>query len=186
MKIKSTELLEDLKQKTIQILKEARFYQSLEASVLNNKPAPSKWSVLECIEHLNICGDIYLKEIESRLLKSNHSSQEYHKSGILGNYSAKSMLPKKDKFPMKMKTFKFMTPDRSNLTITTIDKFVKQQEHFLLLIEKGHQINLTKTKCGLAVKGLKFRMGDAMRFYAFHNVRHITQANKLLGRESDF
>lgn len=181
MKIKSSELLKELELKTLQMIETAKGYKLINLEDLNKKPAEDKWSILECIQHINLYGDIYVKEIRNRISKAKRSSEEFHKTGLIGNYAAKTMLPKGDIIPNKMKTFKSMTPKNSNLTLAVIDKFISQQKDYLKLIEHAHHINLTKTKCGLAIKGLKFRMGDAMRFYSFHNVRHIVQANKILG-----
>ncbi len=186
MKLKSVEILNDLKDKTIRTIDYAKAFQNLNFEELNNRPAENKWSILECFEHINLYGDIYLKEIEARIINSKFPAKDYHKTGIIGNYSANIMLPKGEEIPMKMNTFKYMNPFQSELSETVLEKFIKQQEHYLLLIEKARNIDLTKTKCGLVIKGLKFRMGDAMRFYTFHNVRHIVQANNIIGKASVF
>ena len=86
----------------------------------------------------------------------------------------------------KMKTFKHMNPIRSNLSISTLDKFIQQQTEFIELINQAQKVHLTKTKCSLTIKGFKFRLGDALRFYAFHNIRHIVQATKVTGKKFEF
>ncbi len=52
------------------------------------------WSILECLEHLNLYGDFYIPEIKNRIESSKTLPKENFKSRILGNYFAKSMLPK--------------------------------------------------------------------------------------------
>lgn len=186
MKIKSEEIIEDLRDKTSKMIEAAEAFIVLSEEQLNRKPSIDNWSILECFDHINKYGDIYLNEIEKQILNSEHSFSNIHKTGWLGNYSANIMLPRGDKIPMKMKTFKSMNPSRSDLSLLVIDKFIKQQKHYLILLDKCKKVNLTKTKCGLAIKGLKFKLGDAMRFYTFHNVRHIEQASSIIGKMFQF
>jgi hypothetical protein len=96
------------------------------------------------------------------------------------------MLPIGNKTPMKMKTFKSKRPNRSELSIITLDKFVKQQKQIIQLIDRSRKINLTKTKCNVTIKYIKLRLGDTLRFYIFHNIRHIVQANKAIGKDYYF
>ena len=186
MKIKSETLLKDLESKTQLMIRQVEQFSALSTKELNTRPGKDKWSVLECIEHINLYGEFYLEEFEKHILNAKHKSSEFHKTGLMGNYSANSMLPKGDKTPMKMKTFKHMNPINSDLQVTVLDKFIKQQKHFLNLLSKAETVSLTKTKCALTIKGLKFRLGDTLRFYAFHNIRHINQASKVLGKSFDF
>ncbi len=180
MKIKSSELIEDLRDRTKNAIESAEIFKSLSDEQLNQRNSPESWSILECIEHINLYGEFYLNEFENRILKSSFPNSEFHKTGIIGNYSANSMLPKDGKTSMKMKTFEHMNPINSELSSTILDKFIKQQRHFLQLLDQAEKVNLTITKCSLTIKGLKFRLGDALRFYAFHNERHIIQAQKIL------
>lgn len=186
MKVKAEILLEDLKVKTNKMIQEVEQFQSQSESELNIRPGQDKWSVLECIAHINLYGDFYLKELENQIINSNHPATPFHKEGVIGNYSANSMLPKGDKTPMKMKTFKHMNPIHSDVSITVMDQFIKQQKHFLKILEAAKRVSLIKTKCNLTIKGLKFRLGDTLRFYAYHNVRHISQARKVLGKPGGF
>lgn len=186
MKIESKQLTNDLMKKTLKMIEFAEGYNTLTETELNRRPAENKWSILECIEHINLYGDFYINEIENRIINAEHKTQTYHKTGLLGNYAANSMLPKGDEITMKMKTFKHMNPFKSDLPVTVIDKFIKQQKHYLALLKKAEDISLTKTKCSLTISKIKLRLGDALRFYSFHNVRHIVQANKILGKQSSF
>ena len=44
-------------------IKEAQYFKTLSLEKLNQKQDDSSWSVLECLEHLNLYGDFYLPEI---------------------------------------------------------------------------------------------------------------------------
>ena len=181
MKIKTEDLLNDLKEKTLKMIQQVESFQKLSKNQLNHRPGENKWSILECIGHLNLYSDFYINEFEKRILSAKYSASEFHKTGLLGNRFAKSMLPIGDEIPMKMKTFKSKYPNKSELSIATLEKFIKQQNQIIQLIDQSRKVNLTKTKCRITIKGFKLRLGDALRFYAFHNIRHIVQANKVIG-----
>jgi hypothetical protein len=72
------------------------------------------------------------------------------------------------------------TPVASELSVTTIDRFLKQQDHLLRLLEIARKVNLTKTKAAISIsKLIRLRLGDTLRFYVYHIERHVAQAEKL-------
>ncbi|CAM3938785.1 DinB family protein [Flavobacterium antarcticum] len=172
-------LLEDLISRTQTNIKEAEKYSKLSIETLNSKVDPNSWSVLECLEHLNLYGDFYLPEIKKRMEISTTIPRENFKSGFLGNYFAMAMVPKK---PLKkMKTFKDKNPIGSELDQTTISRFIKQQEVLLQLLEKAKTVDLSKIKTAISIsKLIKLKLGDTFRVVVYHNDRHILQANKIL------
>ena len=180
MKVNSELLITDLialtKRNTSQV---ERLIQK-PINVLNWKATAITWSALECIQHLNLYGDYYLPEIEQRILQSKHKSDTYFKSGFLGEYFAKSMLPKEKLNTMK--TFKDKDPNGSDLDKTTLERFVMQQNKMLELLEKAQNVSLNKTKTSISItKLLKLKLGDTFRVVIYHNERHIIQALKALG-----
>ena len=185
MKIKSEDLLDDLKSKTLKMIKHVESFQRLSNNELNQQPDEKKWSVLECVEHLNLYSDFYINEFENKISNSKYIASKYFKTGFLGGQFAKSMLPIGEKTPMKMKTFKSKIPDKSKLSMLTLEKFVNQQKQIIKLIDKSRGVNLVKVKCNITLKKIKLRLGDTLRFYVFHNIRHIVQANRVLGNKND-
>ncbi|MEP2772459.1 MAG: DinB family protein [Fulvivirga sp.] len=177
--MKTQDLIQSLTELTQSNTKEVQAFKELPIEKLNLKQDAKSWSVLECIEHLNRYGDFYIPEIKNRLEKSTHKKSETFKSGILGNYFAKSMLPKEKL--NKMKTFKSMNPLNSSLDKGVLDKFIAQQEQFLTLLEKSKNTNLTKVKTSISIsKWIKLRLGDTFRVVIYHNLRHVEQAKKII------
>ncbi len=179
MKIDSGELLADLSARTRKIIKEAENLQRHSLKKLNHREAPEKWSALECIAHLNRYGDFYLPEIEKRIRESGHAPEKTFKSGFLGNYFAKSMLPKENL--KKMKTFRDKDPIGSRLDKDVITRFLEQQHTLLDLLKAAAEVSLSKTKTGLSIsKWIKLKLGDTFRVIVYHNQRHLVQAQKAL------
>lgn len=185
MKISSKDLIEDLIHRTKEVINAAIELDNLQLDALNWKASPEKWSILECLEHLNRYGDFYLPEIENRIKQANSIQEDaLFKSGWLGNYFAKSMLPKEQL--NKMKTFKVMNPIGSQLDKSTIEKFITQQKQMLQLLGKARTIDLSKTKTSISIsKWINLRLGDTFRVVIYHNQRHIVQAKKVLSQQKN-
>lgn len=176
--------MSDLVERTRQNINLAEQLKQNGQSALNWRPAPESWSVLECIEHLNLYGDFYLPEIEQRIRESEHKPDEIFKSGLLGNYFALSMLPKEKL--NKMKTFKDKNPLGSELEPKVIDRFINQQFKILDLLNEAREVSLTKTKCSISIsKWLKLRLGDTFRVVIYHNQRHLVQAERVIRKGAE-
>lgn len=174
----SEKLIEDLIERTRININQAEKFRNLPTEILNWRAEKVSWSILECFEHLNLYGDFYIPEIKKRIESSKTQPQKKFKSGILGNYFAKSMLPKEKL--NKMKTFKDKNPIGSKLDKTTIERFVSQQEEILNLLDKSREIDLNKTKTAISIsKLIKLKIGDTFRVVIYHNERHLEQAKKI-------
>jgi len=179
MTITSEKLIQNLIERTRININQAEKFSSLSTEKLNWRAEKDSWSILECFEHLNLYGDFYIPEIKKRIESSKNQPKENFKSGVLGNYFAKSMLPKEKL--NKMKTFKDKNPIGSKLDKTTIKRFISQQEKILNLLNESREIDLNKTKTSISIsKLIKLKIRDTFRVVVYHNERHLLQANKML------
>jgi hypothetical protein len=179
MTISSEKLIQDLIESTRKNINQAEKFSTLSIEKLNWKAEQESWSILECLEHLNLYGDFYIPEIKICILNSKTSQEKNFSSGFLGNYFAKSMLPKEKL--NKMKTFKDKNPIGSDLDKKTIQRFISQQEQLLNLLDESRKIDLNRTKTAISIsKWIKLKLGDTFRVVVYHNERHIMQANKTL------
>lgn len=179
MKISTIQLLNELKGKTEDHLQYAETLLLKPENELNFRVSEDSWSVLECFEHLNRYGDFYIPEVTQRISSSKTSFKSDFKPGILGNYFAKSMLPKEKL--NKMKTLKTMNPIHSQLNKEVVKTFIQQQKQWLELLNKAEQIDLEKTKTAISIsKMITLKLGDTFRFVIHHNERHIVQAVQVL------
>lgn len=174
-------LIEELKKITQSLIGRAEEYKNLSTEELNSRPQPGSWSVLECLEHLNLYGEFYLPEIEKRLL--DHPAREearQFRPGLLGNYFVNMMQVKNDRVK-KIKTFKDKDPIHAELDTSTIDRFIKQQKQMLRLLEMAKKKDLTHIKTNISISTwVKLRLGDTLRVVIYHNQRHIWQADRVV------
>lgn len=181
MQTTNTQLIDELLLIIETTTASAKQFKELTPAQLNYKKSPDSWSILECIEHLNLYGDFYLPEIQKQILKAKTvPPNSVVKSGLLGNYFANSMKIKNGKVN-RMKTFKDKNPLNSQLSVTTIDRFLKQQQLLASLLTQSKTIDLTKTKSAISISNLiKLRLGDTFRFLVYHIERHMQQAERVL------
>lgn len=183
MKYKSLELLRQLKKQTRDHLDFVTSLKMMPEEELNRRPVDGAWNILECLQHLNLYGEFYLGEISGRMARSDSKPAVDFKSGPLGNYFARSILPR-DK-TKKMKTFREMDPIYAGLTADVIDVFLDQQENLLRLLEQAESKDLNRIRIRLSFSRLfRLRLGDMLRFLVNHNVRHIVQIRNILSSRS--
>ena len=145
---------------------------------LNWKENSESWSILECLEHLNLYAKFYNQEIQTVIENAKSKPQTEFKSGFLGNYFAKSMLPKEKL--NKMKTAKDKNPVNSKLGREVISKFISQQNEFLNLLDNSKNVDLNKEKTKISITNLvKLKLGDTFRFLNNHTFRHLKQIEKI-------
>ncbi|MCC5928866.1 MAG: DinB family protein [Cyclobacteriaceae bacterium] len=181
----SEKLIQSLTESTRQSINQAEKLKQLDKKALTWRINQESWNILECLEHLNLYGDFYLPEIESKIKKSKTKHEDEFKSGLLGNYFAKSMLPKEKL--NKMKTFKDKNTLNAKLDIGVIDRFIDQQIKLLDLLNLAGNISLNKVKISISIsKLIKLKLGDPFRFYVNHIIRHLRQIDRIQNEMKSF
>lgn len=177
--MKSEELIQNSIEKTKQILHKASLLNNLPEDKLIWRPNENAWNIVECIEHLNLYGEFYINEIELAVLNTKFQNTTMFKSGWIGNYFAKSMLPKEK--VNKMKTFKNKNPLKRSLNKQKVfNAFIHQQEKLIVLLNKSKNVNLNRVKVKTTISSLiKLNLGDTFQFVINHNIRHLKQIEQI-------
>lgn len=161
-------------------------YSKLSEVQLNQKPAPDKWSIAQCLIHIIKADEIYLKQFERKISDQSIADLSY-KPGWLGNWFANNIAPKQDKLQSSMKSLKVMDP-QVNIELLgnefkdgqdVINKFITQQKSLNSYMKTAINIDLATIKIQTAIPLVKIKLGDAFRFVVGHNERHIWQAEKV-------
>jgi len=147
---------------------------------LNWKPAPKKWSVGECIEHLIVTNKQYYPALD-KIIKGEHKNSFWQSvsplSRLWGSMLIKAVSPDNAK---KMKTAKVFEPATSSISKSIIDEFVKCNDELISYLKKLGSVDLKKTKIYSPVNSfITYSLWDAIRIITFHEVRHINQAKRV-------
>lgn len=176
--MQSDKLLQSLIEQTEQIVNQVDELLESNLKILCWKQNEQSWSILECLEHLNLYGDYYFPIIEQNIKTTSHKSEIEFKTGFLGNYFSKLMLPKEKL--KKMKTFKDKNPLNSNLDKRVIDRFIEQQKQLLSLLNESKSVSLNKVRIPTSISSLiKLKLGDTFQFIVNHNLRHLNQIERI-------
>jgi len=146
------------------------------------KPNPKKWSVAECAGHLVQAHHPYLERMEKRKSSLKPKKAEF-RPGPLGKFFFKLIRVKEDGMPGRtMGAPGFMQPleDQIKNPHLTLKTLVGQLKQFNNYIDQSIDKNWNGTPVSTSLNPLiKIRWGDAIRFLAAHNERHLLQAQRV-------
>jgi len=181
MKIATKNLLEEMRSITEWAIRTVSEFRAMDIVALQRKPSPDSWSALECLDHLCQYGDHYLPAMGKNLLgyKGGEGPDKFH-TGVVGGYFAGLMKAGNGRVTL-MKAPKDKLPSSSAQSITTVERFLKQQEELLRLLELARSTNLRHVHVPTSLSPLiRLRLGDTFRFYVYHIERHVLQAQRAL------
>ncbi|RFS22440.1 DinB family protein [Chitinophaga silvatica] len=184
--IKSLVHLQNLRKKVGVIRCKVESYASATPAYnLQQAPQPGKWNALQCLEHLNSYGRVYLPAIEQAIEKAeaaNLHAQPNFKSGILGAWFTNMMEPKADGSISKMQAPKDHRPSASLDANSVVNEFLEQQDKMEVLLQRAEKINIQKIKIPTSLsRFIKLSLGDTFGFLIAHIRRHVLQAEKAIG-----
>jgi hypothetical protein len=146
----------------------------LSTAQLNWKEDPGKWSILECVEHLNRYNSYYIQEIENNFTSSKQSVDAELISTWIGQKSIAMMQPKNRK---KQKTFKKMNPANSALNSEIFQKLFLDQQRIKNLLQGILNVDANAKVVRVEFfKLLKMTIAEGLEFLIVHQQRHMIQA----------
>ncbi len=159
--------------------------QKLPLDTLNYKPAPKKWSVLECMQHLLLINDIYNPYVKKRFSEAlpAKTNQPYQATWVGRAYMYIVSPNTKQKFPTAyfLDPSKKENPQKSNFNYEIINKYIAYLQEVQSFIKKSEEINLNKVKIRTSITSLvSFNLGDYYEVECRHNLRHLAQMKRVL------
>lgn len=182
-------LLHELERLTLRLSEIVqRDFAPLENKQLNWRPTPTRWSILECLLHLNYFAKHYQSPLEHRLKSAQYNTPApYFSNSWLGkHYVQKYQLPSDNHLKKLWETpiqYAPPTTDKhSELNGQQIlSDFEKQQQKLLEFIQNAHLVHLQRTKIPTFWWGLiRLSLGELLQILVYHNERHIVQAQRVL------
>lgn len=176
------QLIEDIRKITLtnlEIIRKKMNY--LNENQRSWKQNETSWSINEIFAHLNEYAKFYHATFKNRIEKTRfREPRENFISSPLGRSSWQAMkLGNAKNVKRKFKAQRGYNPsiDKSIVTGNDVADFEKGQEELLSIIENAQKVNLRKVKVPISIsKIIRFRLGDALMFVAYHNERHMQQA----------
>lgn len=167
----------------------ARDFSNLSPEQFNWREQADKWSIAECLMHLNYVSDYYfpatLKAIKNAKAKKS-KPQENFTRGCLGHrYASKFRLSLDNQ--IKSKIDSPVKYDPRSISSSALDgkivvsDFLERQQTLHLILQDSKSINIQKTRVYAAFFGfISIQLGDMLKILIYHIERHIVQAQRIL------
>lgn len=157
----------------------AALVKPLTPEQLNWKPAPEKWSVGQCLEHLAITNEVYLGPIADALAGPPSGTVDEITPGWFGrwfirNYIAPSAQTRRARAP------RTITPVLSRVEPAILERFLHGNREVRELIPRagGYDVNRLRFKNPF-IPLLRFTVGTGFEIISKHEHRHLLQAERV-------
>jgi hypothetical protein len=157
-------------------------FRPLTDDQLNRRPSPSKWSVGQCLEHLNIVGGHYLPVVTRKLKQAQERGTKPAatvKHGIIGSKMTEAMrTPASEKPTTAPQRY---APSGSRLPRTVVEVFLRQLDELEGLLQQARRVNANAIRIPNPIIPLLWpRLPDVVELLVVHLKRHVAQAEKVL------
>jgi len=174
--------LEDYRRQFEAIKQDAReLLNGLTDTQFNWRSAPGKWSIAECLAHLNVTGQVYLPLIERRVNQARAEKvlgRGPFRHGFLGNLFIRATEPPVKR--IRVKAPKIFAPQPEHMLAVIVPAFMSLQEYLLRQIRAADGLDLGRVKITSPVgRLLKLSLGQVFAFIAAHERRHLWQARQV-------
>jgi hypothetical protein len=161
-----------------------RVFGRLSAAQLNWKPAPERWSVGQCFDHLIATNRTFFKDIE-KVAAGTHQTSLWGRvsplSGFFGRLVLKSLDPEKGR---KTKAPRVFEPSSSDVAPDVIEQFTAHQAELAERMRATAHVNLARTIVTSPVAAVAtYSLLDAYRIVVAHERKHFEQARRVTEAE---
>lgn len=181
---KSVELISELRKYHDQVEEIKRDAEDLVAGLseaqFNWRPSPEKWSIGECLEHLNVTARLYWPIIAQAVNDARVNgwfSNGPYKRTLLGGIMIRSAEPPAR---MKFKAPRRFRPPADIPMNQVLSQFMSSQDRLLGLIRDANGVDLGRPRIQSPVsKLIKLTLGQSFGLMTAHERRHLWQARKV-------
>jgi len=168
-------LLKELKSLTEKV---QSAFESLDAAQLNWKAGTKDWSIAQCLDHLMLMNEKYVKQLTDVIDNYEPSFWEKYSplTGFTGRQLIESLGPNVRKKYVAPKAF---TPTKSFIDINVIQRFLEHQETLLKLFTRISESDGKRVITSPVAPLITIYSSDAMQIITEHEKRHINQAMRV-------
>ncbi len=146
----------------------------------NWKPGPDRWSVAQCMDHLNVIAARYLPGLEALVARGGPPGAPPFRYGRRGRL----FIAGTGAGAKKAKTLGAMAPAQSDLDKdAVVGAFHTHTERFVGVIERARGLDLSKIRTRSPflppLPFLTFELGAVLEANAGHERRHLDQARRV-------
>jgi hypothetical protein len=151
----------------------------LRESQFNWRPDQQKWSMAECLLHLNIVGDRYVRIIETALEEAQARGLAVRGAvvhGFLGRWILANTEPPPKR---RYKSPRGFTPSYGQPITAVLPTFLHLQDQLTLEIEQSKGLDLRRVRVRAPGFPVRFNLFLTLEWIAAHERRHLWQARQV-------
>ncbi len=157
-----------------------QLFSGLSETQLNWKPAPDKWSIAQCLDHLAVAtskfGPYFTAALARARKKWPVTSSPSYRPTLIGGLLIKQVVPETGRNLSAPKVFR---PSESNIH-ASLESFLEQQERFIKFVRETDGVDYNKTRLRSPVTPLmRYSLADAFVVTVVHGQRHLAQARRV-------
>lgn len=146
----------------------------------SRRPAPDRWSIAECFDHLAKTNNAYLAEMEKAAV-SARARQRFRKGpatpGFLGAWFARTQEPP---VRQRMKAFRSIVPQAQASLGPALEGFLTSHAKVRAFATTNADLDLARIRFrNPFVWGVRFSLASALWIIAAHERRHLWQARQI-------
>ena len=148
---------------------------------LNWKPAPDKWSIAQCLEHLAVATSKFDPYFTAALAAARKkwpvTSSPSYRPTLIGGWLIKHVVPEARR---NLSAPKILRPSESSVIHASLESFLEQQERFIRFVRETDGVDYNKTRLRSPVTPLiRYSLADAFVVTVVHGQRHLAQARRV-------
>lgn len=180
--VESPDLLQTIVDETEKNSEAARqLVSSLSESQLNWKPAPDKWSIAQCLDHLAVTSGKFDPYFTAALAGARKKwpvrIAPAYRPSWMGGWLIKQVAPETGRNLPAPKVFR---PSESSNIHASLESFLEQQERFIKFVRDTNGVDYNKTRLRSPVTPLmRYSLADAFVVTVVHGQRHLAQARRV-------
>lgn len=153
----------------------------LSAEQLTRRPDPSKWSIAECLAHLNVTAAGYQPAIDGAIRRGKENKMAGkgpYKAGMLGSL-LKWIAEPPPKFRLRAPKG-ILPPSSITDPAQVVAQFMRVQDEWERQVREMDGLDLKKVKCETPLPPLPpLRLAAPVPWMLAHERRHLMQAEKV-------
>ena len=167
-----------------------REFATLTEEQLRWKPAPNQWSIVECLQHLNLAERFYIHNIQHKVALIGLVQENPRSQTLVSDWPGKVMLFMADpQAKIKLPAPGIIYPRKAAdlMPDAVVRQFLDLQTLLNTLLDKAIYLDWNREKVmSLFGNWLKLRLGDAFRMLVAHTERHVNQAMRVKAEMDTF
>lgn len=148
----------------------------------NWRPSPDRWSIAQCIEHLNAAARAYLPMLDEGIadaIRGGRYGQGPFRYSLLGRAMARSQEPPPR---FKFKSPRVFAPPPARARQETMAAFRAYQMQYIDRLRQANGLDLARARVRspAAYAWIRIPLGSAFALTTAHERRHLWQARRVL------